>query len=175
MPPPQSLRASASVPVARPPSRPLCEAPGDRWPFKGWQRLVAHARDKRAYEMHFFDHSRVSRAASQAGPFAARVFNVTPPRDDVSVPSALFRVLLLRRLLLSQRAAGAAVVGSLTRSATTAQPAPHPVSSHPGPAPRAYCSACVPLGRREGRSQRPACRHESRAPVADARRIEVPL
>ena len=49
--------------------------------------------------MHFSDLTPASRALllPQAGPFAARVFNVTPTRDDVSVPSALFRVLLLRR------------------------------------------------------------------------------
>ena len=79
------------------------EAPRDRWPFKGWQRLAAHACDKRKYEMHLSDLTPACRALllSQAGPFAARIFNVTPTRDDVTIPSALFRVLLLRRLRLS--------------------------------------------------------------------------
>ena len=48
--------------------------------------------------MHFFLTSSRALLLSQAGPFAARAFNVTPTRDDVTVPSALFRVLLLRRL-----------------------------------------------------------------------------
>ena len=38
------------------------EAAGDRWPFKGWQRLAAHACDKRACEMHFSDLTPASRA-----------------------------------------------------------------------------------------------------------------
>ena len=59
--------------------------PRDRWPFKGWQRLAAHACDKRAYEMHLSDLTPASRALllSQAGPFAARAFDVTPTREDV--------------------------------------------------------------------------------------------
>ena len=36
---------------------------------------------------------------SQAGPFAGRVFNVLPTHDDVTIPSAQFRVLLLLRRL----------------------------------------------------------------------------
>ena len=76
----------------------LQEPPRDRWPFKGWHRLAAHACDKRTYELHLSDLTPASRALlSQAGLFAARVFNVTPTRDDVTIPSALFRVLLLRR------------------------------------------------------------------------------
>ena len=37
-------------------------------------------------------------AALTAGPFAGRVLNVMPTHDDVTIPSAQFRVLLLRRL-----------------------------------------------------------------------------
>ena len=75
---------------------------GHRWPFKGWQRLAAHTCDKRAFEMHLADLTPASRARllSQAGPFAARAFNITPARDDVTVPSAPFRVRVLRRLWL---------------------------------------------------------------------------
>ena len=63
---------------------------------EGWQRLAAHACDKHACEMHFFDVTPASRALllSQAGLSAARALNVTPSRDDVTVASALFRVLL---------------------------------------------------------------------------------
>ena len=40
-------------------------------------------------------HASRALLLSQAGPFAARAFDVTPTRDDVTIPSALFRVLLL--------------------------------------------------------------------------------
>eukprot|EP00439_Symbiodinium_sp_Y106_P015395 s10409_g2.t1 len=63
--------------------------PRDRLPFKGWQRLAAHACDKRAYEMHLSDLTPASRALllSQAGPFAARAFDVTPTRRTLPYPA----------------------------------------------------------------------------------------
>ena len=76
--------------------------------------------------MRFSDLTPSSRALllSKAGPFVARVFNVMPPRDDVTVPSALLRVVLLCRLR-----------HLLLPLVTTAQPAPRPGTTNPGPAP----------------------------------------
>ena len=55
-----------------------------------------------ALETHFTDLSPASRALllSQAGPHSGRVFTVLPTSDDVTIVSAQFRVLLLRRLRL---------------------------------------------------------------------------
>ena len=74
----------------------------DPWPVKGWQRSAARACDKRAYETHLSDLTPASRALllSQAGPFASRALNLMPTRDDIAIPSAQFRVLLLRPLRL---------------------------------------------------------------------------
>ena len=74
----------------------------DPWPVKGCQRSAARACDKRAYETHLSDLTPASRALllSQAGPFASRALNLMPTRDDIAIPSAQFRVLLLRRLRL---------------------------------------------------------------------------
>ena len=152
--------------------------PRDRWPFKGWQRLAAHACDKRAYEMHLSDLTPASRALllSQAGPFAARAFDVTPTREDVTIPSALFRVLLLRRLRLplplaprrcscrgqldpfGDHRAACATSGVLP---TRALPLQHAVAR-----------VCREAGARVARNVRLADMNVD-VPIADARRIEV--
>ena len=86
-----------------PPQR-VGEASRDPWPFKGWQRLAARACDARVPMRRTLLTSctPASRALllSQAGPFAARALNVLPTRDEISIPSAQFRVLLLRGLRL---------------------------------------------------------------------------
>ena len=64
--------------------------------------MASRACDERALETHFTDLSPASRALllSQAGPHSGRVFTVLPTSDDVTIASAQFRVLLLRRLRL---------------------------------------------------------------------------
>ena len=71
--------------------------------LRGWQRRASRACDERALETHFTDLSPASRALllSQAGPHSGRVFTVLPTSDDVTIVSAQFRVLLLRRLRLA--------------------------------------------------------------------------
>ena len=58
--------------------------------------------DERALETHFSHLSPASRALllSQAGPHSSRALNVLPTHEEVVIPSAQFRVLLLRRLRL---------------------------------------------------------------------------
>ena len=70
--------------------------------LRGWQRRAAHACDERAFETAFSNLSPASRALllSQAGPHSSRPAMVLPTHEDVTLPSAHFRVLLLRRLRL---------------------------------------------------------------------------
>ena len=95
------------------------------WPSQGWQRRAC---DERAFETHLSELSPASvRCCSRKqGPFAARAVNVPPTHHEVAIPSAQFRVLLLRRLRMSAHAsaAGAAQMRNLTRSAITAPRAP---------------------------------------------------
>ena len=86
------------------------EASRDPWPFKGWQRFASRACDAGAFETHLTNLTPASRVLllSEAGPFAARALNVLPTRDEISIPSAQFRVHLLRRLRLPLRCHGEA-------------------------------------------------------------------
>ena len=77
------------------------DQPGHR--LRGWQRYAARACDQRAFETHLATLPPASRALllSQAGPHAACCFTVRPTHEAVTIPSAEFRVLLLRRLRLA--------------------------------------------------------------------------
>ena len=101
--------------------------------------------DERACETHLAELSPTSRALllSQAGPHSARAFTVTHTHDGVVIPSAQFRVLLLRRLRLPLPLAHASAVatGALTHSETTAPPAPQRACS---PLERCHLSGQLP-------------------------------
>ena len=121
----------------------------DPWPFRGWQRSAARACDERTYETHLSHLTSASRALllSQAGPFASRALNLLPTRDDVAIPSAQFRVLLLRRLrlplpLAPRRCSCHGVLDSLGDHRTAC--ATSGVSVHPRAAPRARRRAGMP-------------------------------
>ena len=126
----------------------------DPWPFRGWQRVAARACDERAYETHLADLA--------PGQFASRALNVLPTRDDVAIPSAQFRVLLLRRLRLPLPLAPrrCSCHGVLDRSATTAPPVRRRACSPPVRCPWSMPSraSAAKLARGSPRAPR---RHES--------------
>ena len=139
----------------------LKEVDSGLWPFKGWQRLAARACEERAFETHLSELSPASRALllSQTGPFAARAINVLPTHPDVTIPSAQFRVLLLRRLRMPLPLAPrrCACHGQLD-----------PLGDHRA----AVARVCREAGARVARNVRLADMNLD-VPVADARRIEV--
>ena len=67
---------------------------------KGWQRLAAAAQRKAMKDelLNTPDPASQAMLASQSGPYASRAFTTIPYSDDLSFPSHLFRILLLRRL-----------------------------------------------------------------------------
>ncbi|OLP85284.1 Ankyrin-1 [Symbiodinium microadriaticum] len=163
------------------PPAPDVQRPGEDsgpWPFKGWQRLAARACDERAFETHLSELSPASRALllSQAGPFAARAINVPPTHPDVTIPSAQFRVLLLRRLrmplpLAPRRCACHGQLDPLGdhRAACATSGV---LSTRALPLEHAVARVCRAAGARVARNVRLADMNLD-VPVADARRIEV--
>ena len=150
----------------------------DPWPFRGWQRSAARACDERTYETHLSHLTSASRALllSQAGPFASRALNLLPTRDDVAIPSAQFRVLLLRRLrlplpLAPRRCSCHGVLDSLgdhrTACATSGV-----LSTRALPLEHAVARVCREAGARVARHVRLADMNLD-VPVSDERRIEV--
>ena len=69
---------------------------------RGWQRAASVESDAAEFGSFLTSLDPTSRALllSQAGPFAGRVFTAVPTALEFTVPSHLFRVLLLRRLRL---------------------------------------------------------------------------
>ena len=69
---------------------------------KGWQREAARARDGSAFDAYLAQLPTQSRALlrSQGGQCAGKVLTVLPTSSLTTVPSAEFRVLVLRRLHL---------------------------------------------------------------------------
>ena len=163
------------------PPAPDVQRPGEDsgpWPFKGWQRLAARACDERAFGTHLSELSPASRALllSQAGPFAARAINVPPTHPDVTIPSAQFRVLLLRRLrmplpLAPRRCACHGQLDPLGdhRAACATSGV---LSTRALPLEHAVARVCREAGARVARNVRLADMNLD-VPVADARRIEV--
>ena len=150
----------------------------DPWPFRGWQRSAARACDERTYETHLSHLTSASRALllSQAGPFASRALNLLPTRNDVAIPSAQFRVLLLRRLrlplpLAPRRCSCHGVLDSLgdhrTACATSGV-----LSTRALPLEHAVARVCREAGARVARHVRLADMNLD-VPVSDERRIEV--
>ena len=150
----------------------------DPWPVKGWQRSAARACDKRAYETHLSDLTPASRALllSQAGPFASRARNLMPTRDDIAIPSAQFRVLLLRRLrlplpLAPRRCSCHGTLDPLgdhrTACATSAV-----LATRALPLEHAVARVCREAGARVARHVKLADMNLD-VPVADERRIDV--
>ena len=146
--------------------------------LRGWQRRAARACDERALETHLPELTTASRALllSQAGPHAARVFTVLPTWDEFTVPSPLFRVLLLRRLRLplpfgpshcSCRGTLDAYGDHRAACATSGV-----LASQALPLERAIARVCQEAGARVGRNVRLAAMN-LHVPVHDARRIEV--
>ena len=70
--------------------------------LRGWQRVAARACNESACETHLADLPPTSRALllSQSGPHSARALTALPTHEAVVIPSAHFRVPLLRRLRL---------------------------------------------------------------------------
>ena len=150
--------------------------PGTR--LRGWQRHAARACDRHAFEMHFATLSPASRALllSQAGPHAACCLTVRPTHEAVTIPSAEFRVLLLRRLRLPLPLAPrvCACRGPLDplgdhRAACANSGA---LASRALPLERAVARVCQEAGARVARNMRLADMNLP-IPVADARRIEI--
>ena len=125
-PPWSAVSGGAEAPIARGRGEELAD------PLRGWQRVAARASDVRICELHLANLPPASRALllSQAGPCASRTITVLPTRYDLTIPNALFRVLLLRRVRLPLPLATclvtAAATGCSTRSATTGPRAPSP-------------------------------------------------
>ena len=150
--------------------------PGTR--LRGWQRHAARACDRHAFEMHFATLSPASRALllSQAGPHAACCLTVRPTHEAVTIPSAEFWVLLLRRLRLPLPLAPrvCACRGPLDplgdhRAACANSGA---LASRALPLERAGARVCQEAGARVARNMRLADMNLP-IPVADARRIEI--
>ena len=146
--------------------------------LQGWQRLAATASDQRALETHLSDLDSASRALllSQAGPHAARTLTVFPTSGEVTVPSAHFRVLLLRRLRLPLPVAPrtCACRGHLEplgdhRAACATSGV---LASRALPLERAVARVCQEAGARVARNVRLADMNID-VPVSDDRRIEV--
>ena len=164
------------------PPAPDVQRPGEDsgpWPFKGWQRLAARACDERAFETHLSELSPASRALllSQAGPFAARAINVPPTHPDVTIPSAQFRVLLLRRLrmplpLAPRRCACHGQLDDPLGDHRAACATSGVLSTRALPLEHAVARVCREAGARVARNVRLADMNLD-VPVADARRIEV--
>ena len=113
---------------------------------------------------------------SQAGQFASRALNVLPTRDDVAIPSAQFRVLLLRRLrlplpLAPRRCSCHGVLDPLgdhrTACATSGV-----LATRALPVEHAVARVCREAGARVARHVRLADMNLD-VPVSDERRIEV--
>ena len=146
--------------------------------MRGWQRHAAQACDERALTTHFRNLSQASRALllSQAGPHAARAFTVLPTHEEVIMPSAQFRVLLLRRLRLplpltphACRCGGALdPLGDHRAACATAGVLP----SRAIPLERALARVCREAGARVAQNVRLADM-SLQIPIHDARRIEV--
>ena len=163
--------------VALPPDTAVEDGDGVDY-LRGWQRRASRSCDERELETHFTNLSPASRALllSQAGPHSGRVFTVLPTSDDVTIASAQFRVLLLRRLRLplalcprtcrcgrslgplGDHRAACATSGVLP---TRALPLEH-----------ALARVCREAGARVARNVRVADMNID-VPVSDARRIEV--
>ena len=150
--------------------------PGHR--LRGWQRYAARACDQRAFETHFATLPPASRALllAQAGPHAACCFTVRPTHEAVTIPSAEFRVLLLRRLRLALPLAPrlCACRGLLDplgdhRAACATSGA---LASRALPLERAVARVCQEAGARVARNVRLADMNLP-VPVPDARRIEI--
>ena len=71
-------------------------------PYRGWQRSASRVLDDRASAEHrrAVGPAELALLDSQSGPFAARLLTVRPVGPELALDSALFRVLLLRRLRL---------------------------------------------------------------------------
>ena len=71
-------------------------------PYRGWQRSASRVLDDRASAEHrrAVGPAELALLDSQSGPFAARLLTVRPVGPEFALDSALFRVLLLRRLRL---------------------------------------------------------------------------
>ena len=152
------------------------DQPGHR--LRGWQRYAARACDQRAFETHLATLPPASRALllSQAGPHAACCFTVRPTHEAVTIPSAEFRVLLLRRLRLALPLAPrlCACRGLLDplgdhRAACATSGA---LASRALPLERAVARVCQEAGARVARNVRLADMNLP-VPVPDARRIEI--
>ena len=70
--------------------------------LRGWQRPASRVLDDFALAEHrrSVGPAELALLDSQSGPFAARILTVRPTVPELAVDSALFRVLLLRRLRL---------------------------------------------------------------------------
>ena len=112
---------------------------------------------------------------SQAGPFASRALNLLPTRDDVAIPSAQFRVLLLRHLRLplplAPRRCSHGVLDSLGDH-RTARATSGVLSTRALPLEHAVARVCREAGARVARHVRLADMNLD-VPVSDERRIEV--
>ena len=176
------LRAQGyTVPNWEEAMRPPADAPSREEPcdhLRGWQRRAAHACDERAFETLFSSLSPAARALllSQAGPHSSRALTVLPTHEDVTLPSAHFRVLLLRRLRLPLPLAPRAcacrrpldVLGDHRAACATAGV----LASRAIPLERALARVCREAGARVARNVRLADMNLD-VPVQDARRIEV--
>ena len=145
---------------------------------RGWLRKASHACDERTLETHLADLSPASRAQllSQAGPHVARAFTVLPTSDDVAIPDAHFRVLLLRRLCMpfplwpcSCSCRGELDAYGDHRAACSTSGV---LASRALPLERAIARVCQKAGARVGRNVALAAMNID-VPVHDARRIEV--
>ena len=131
--------------------------PGE-WP-RGWQRSGAGKREHFAREIMLAGHRENSTQASllrsQSGPCGGKVFTVLPTSTLTTIPSAEFRVLLLRRLHLP-----IPLAARHCRCRRVLDPAGH----H-----RAACSTCGVLRRRGKPLEKAAARvcREAGARVAE--------
>ena len=146
--------------------------------LRGWQHRAALAGDKRALDLHLSHTDAASRALllSQAGPHAGRAFTVFPTSAELTVPSPLFRVLLLRRLRLPlpvtpRTCACRGRLDSLGdhRAACATSGV---LASRALPLERAVARVCQEAGARVARNVRLADMNID-VPVSDDRRIEV--
>ena len=139
------------------PQAPRGDEPADH--LRGWQRRAASACDECALETHLSHLSPASRALllSQAGPHPSRALNVLPTHEEVVIPSAQFRVLLLQLDPWGDHRAACAT-GVLPARAILLE--------------RALACVCRKAGARVAQNVRLADMNLD-ASVQDARRIEV--
>ena len=141
--------------------------------MRGWQRLATRALDDLAVSEHRngVGPAELALLDSQSGPFAARALTVHPTGPELTIDSAPFRVLLLRRLRLPLPDAVVSV--RCQRWVIMSLPAP-------GLAPCAHAGGplSVPLHASAVRPERLSpqmcwCATSTKAARHDERRIEV--